>query len=66
VDFLKIPSIAIAFAAAWQDSLANDSQNRHEEGGYVVLRADQSMGVERWVRGEGSTITPAPLDANNC
>ena len=39
--------------------------SRHEEGGYIVLNADGSFGVERWPRGEQSGIMPPPLGRDN-
>ncbi|HET6248984.1 MAG TPA: hypothetical protein VFE47_14905 [Tepidisphaeraceae bacterium] len=51
---------------AWEESRAEDSSDRHEEGGYIVLNADWSYGVERWTRGEKSQIVPPTLDLDNC
>ncbi len=52
-----------AMREAWTDSEAESQANRHEEGGYIVRRADGSLGVERWPRGQGASITPPARDA---
>ena len=31
------PVVKAAFAAAWADSLADDLELRHEEGGYIYI-----------------------------
>jgi hypothetical protein len=51
---------------AWRESQADDPEERHEEGAYVVLNADNSYAVERWSRGEQFRIAPPPLDLNGC
>ena len=47
-----------AMKEAWNDSFADDPVTRHEEGGYIVLNADGSLGVERWLQGAGAYIVP--------
>lgn len=49
---------------AWTDSQAASAANRHEEGGYIVRRADGSLGVARWPRGAGASITPPARSAD--
>jgi hypothetical protein len=61
---LLTPQIIAELVSAWRESLADDPSQRHEEGGYIVLDSDQTLGVERWMRGEKSRILPPPLDAN--
>lgn len=56
------PGVQAAMRQAWLDSDAASAANRHEEGGYIVRRADGSLGVERWPRGAGASINPAPRD----
>jgi hypothetical protein len=58
------PAVQAAMRQAWTDSQAGDPHQRHEEGGYIVRNADGSLGVERWPRGVGASITPPPRDAN--
>jgi hypothetical protein len=65
VDPLTDPAILFEISRAWRDSAADDPANRHEEGGYIVLKADRSFGVKRWPAGERSGIVPPSLDMNN-
>ena len=58
--------ITAAIREAWRDSCADDPVGRHEEGGYVLLKADGSYSVERWPRGRRCRIIPPPLDPGNC
>lgn len=58
------PAIQTAMRSAWTDSDAGSAANRHEEGAYIVRRADGSLGVERWPRGAGASITPPARDAS--
>src|SRR5262245_28021861 len=57
------PAVQEGMRQAWEDSQADDPDNRHEEGGYIVRNEDGSLGVERWPRGEGASIPPPPRDA---
>jgi hypothetical protein len=66
LDPLKNPAILAEMNRAWRESQADDPMHRHEEGGYIVLNADSSHGIERWTRGGQSQIMPPALDANNC
>jgi hypothetical protein len=65
MDAIADPLIKSELRRAWQQSQANDPINRHEEGGYIVLSQDGSLGMERWPRGEQSRIVPSPLAADN-
>lgn len=66
MDPLADPAIIAEIKRAWRESQANDANNRHEEGGYIVLTAARTYVVERWPRGGESRIVPPSLDANNC
>ncbi|NTV63528.1 MAG: hypothetical protein HGA65_08340 [Oscillochloris sp.] len=62
--FSPLPeSVRAEMRRAWADSQSASVANRHEEGGYIVRRADGSLGVERWPRGAGASIQPAARDA---
>ena len=65
MDLLSDPAILVEIRRAWRESEADDPAIRHEEGGYIVLNADLSYGVERWPRGERSRIVPPSLDIDN-
>lgn len=58
------PAVQEGMRQAWEDSQADDPDNRHEEGGYIVKNDDGSLGVERWPRGAGASIAPPPRDAD--
>lgn len=57
-------TVQAAMRQAWADSDAGSAANRHEEGGYIVRRADGSLGVERWPRGAGASIAPPARGAD--
>lgn len=57
-------TVRAEIARAWRESEVDDPINRHEEGGYIVLNHDRTLGVARWPRGEKSRIVPPPLDAD--
>lgn len=59
---LADPALRAALRRAWQDSLADDPQQRHQEGGYIVQQPNGAFAVERWPRGGRGGITPLPLD----
>ena len=63
---LTNPEVIAEFRRAWRESMPDDSENRHEEGGFIVLNPDQSFAIERWPRGGRSRIVPPPLDDNRC
>jgi hypothetical protein len=65
LDPLADPAITAEIKRAWDDSQADDSTVRHEEGGYIVLNSDLSYGIERWPRGGQGRISPPPLEVNN-
>jgi hypothetical protein len=56
------PKVKAAMRKAWENSQADDPDNRHEEGGYIVKNADGGYGVESWPRGKGASIAPPPRD----
>jgi hypothetical protein len=64
LELLSDPIIINEIIQAWEDSQADDKERRHEEGGYIVLKVDGVLGVERWSRGEQFRIEPAHLDAD--
>jgi hypothetical protein len=66
LDPLSIRAILDEISQAWRDSLADDPDLRHEEGGYIMLEADLSYAVARWPRGEQSRIRPPAMDADSC
>lgn len=66
MDLLTDPFVRGEIRRAWRDSQSDDAVQRHEEGGYIVLNADRSWGVERWARGSHFRIAPPPMDARNC
>src|SRR5215207_5286092 len=55
-------TVQAAMRQAWADSDAGSAANRHEEGGYIVRNADNSLGVARWPRGAGAAIQPPARD----
>jgi hypothetical protein len=57
------PVIQRAMRDAWVASNSASAAGRHEEGGYIVRKADGTLGVERWPTGAGSSITPPARDA---
>lgn len=59
---LEDPTVLAALNKAWQDSQADDPEQRHIEGGYITRQADGSFLVERWPQGQRGGITPLPLD----
>jgi hypothetical protein len=63
MDPLTDSAVINAMRLAWRDSCADDSADRHEEGGYIVRDADGSLGVLRCPRGGRFRITPPPLDS---
>jgi hypothetical protein len=64
LDLLKDQVVISAISDAWRNSLADEPDLRHEEGGYIVLNEDRSLSVERWSRGSQSRILPPSLDPN--
>ena len=65
MDLFQNLAVVTEMGRAWIDSQPSDPTHRHEEGGYIVSKADGSYGVERWRRGAQSRIQPPSLDANN-
>jgi hypothetical protein len=63
---LSDPTIRAALSAAWADSQPGSPSSRHEEGGYILSRADGSFEVVRWFHGDKSRLVPPSLDANRC
>ena len=63
---LSLPHVIEALRQAWGDSEPDKVALRHEEGGYIMRRPDQSVSVERWPQGQQGRIVPPPLDAANC
>ena len=56
---IKIPDwLRQAFQLAWERSQTNVPASRHEEGGYIVVEADGSLGVRWWQPGKSAMITP--------
>jgi hypothetical protein len=43
---------------AWERSQADNPELRHEEGGYIVVEADGTLGVRWWRPGNRSSIVP--------
>ena len=66
MDLLTDPAIIAEINRAWEESRTDNQANRHEEGGYIVLNPDRTLGVERWPRGEKFRMAPPPLSADNC
>jgi hypothetical protein len=64
MDFLLNSAIISELIRAWRESEPENPQNRHEEGGYVIVTVDALHDVKRWPRGEQSGILPPALDAN--
>jgi len=58
------PAIKKGMREAWTASQASDPAKRHEEGGYIVENKDGTLGVEKWPRGKGASITPPSRDAS--
>jgi len=66
LDLLAEPAIIAEIKRAWLESQVDDAAKRHEEGGYITLGPDQSLAIERWLRGSQSRILPPPMDRKNC
>ncbi len=59
-QMLEDPTVSAAIAQAWTDSQADDKDNRHEEGGWIVQNTETgALSVHRWPKGTGSSITPS-------
>lgn len=55
LDVLREPAVQAALKGAWLDSQPGLTGG-HEEGGFVVLGADDKLAVKRWPKGEGNLI----------
>ena len=55
LDVLREPEVQAALKSAWLDSQPGLTGG-HEEGGFVVLDADDKLAVKRWPTGEGNLI----------
>jgi hypothetical protein len=52
------PNVKRGLREAWERSQADDPQQRHEEGGYVVEESNGTLGVREWPHGAGAFIAP--------
>ncbi len=56
---ITIPDrVCEAMRWAWERSQADNPELRHEEGGYIVVEADGTLGVRWWRPGNRSSIVP--------
>lgn len=55
LDVLRDAVVRAALAEAWKESNPG-SIGGHEEGGFIVLGADDKLSVRRWPVGEGNSI----------
>ncbi len=55
LDILREPAVRAALTSAWLDTQPGLTGG-HEEGGFVVLGADDKLAVKRWPKGEGNLI----------
>lgn len=56
---ITIPNrIHAAMRWAWERSQADNPELRHEEGGYIVVETDVTLGVRWWQPGNRSSIVP--------
>jgi hypothetical protein len=59
LDLLRDPNVRSFLTAAWNDSQP-DTDDAHEEGGFIVLGDDGSFEVVRWAQGEFRGIVVPP------
>jgi len=59
LQVLNDPAVRAALNQAWHDS-APGVATGHEEGGFIVREADESLSVLRWSHGEQDTILVPP------
>ena len=55
LDVLRDAAVRAALVCAWVESKPGQSGG-HEEGGFVVLDADEKLAVRRWPMGAGNLI----------
>jgi hypothetical protein len=59
LEVLREPTVRAALTSAWVESKPGVTGG-HEEGGFVVLGADEKLAVRRWPMGEGDLIQVPP------